>query len=597
MDKNTIIPIFFACDDNFVKFTNVALTSMIANASKDYQYYVHILNTGISEENRKKTLRLANENFHIFFEDVTDRLKKVEERLPLRDYYSLTTYYRLFMAEMFPQYKKALYIDSDTIILGDISELYQYELGENYVGAIPDQVVIQSDTFGEYVEKVLDMEPNFYFNAGVLLMNCDKFREEDILNQFIELLNTYTFVVAQDQDYLNIICKNHVQWLDPKWNAEVFGKFVCEEDDICLLHYNLVSKPWHYKECRKGEYFWEYAKQTEDYEAILNELESYTEEEKKRDRVSSDNLLQMAISEIQNENNYRNLLRRNSGQSKERLAILDKIAEYERQGRFDEDVEEDPPAMELKPEDIDYMRRNIKSKFQQKYADKIGRWFLNMLIRKKQMIIKDIVGIENFKNLSSGAVVTCNHFNPFDSFAMQVAYDKSKHRKRKFYRVIREGNYTNFPGFYGFLMRNCNTLPLSSNFGTMRKFIQAVDNLLKKGHFVLIYPEQSMWWNYRKPKPLKKGAYTFAAKNMVPVLPCFITMKDSTILDQDGFYVQEYTIHISEPIYPDPEKTRGENVAYMKKKNYEIWKEIYEETYQIPLVYTCDEEKMKQYLA
>ena len=60
---------------------------------------------------------------------------------------------------------------------------------------------------------------------------------------------------------------------------------------------------------------------------------------------------------------------------------------------------------------------------------------------------------------------------------------------------------------------------------------------------MLVYPEQSMWWNYRKPKPLKKGAYTFAAKNHVPVLPCFITMEDSDILGDDGFYVQEYTIH------------------------------------------------------
>ena len=55
---------------------------------------------------------------------------------------------------------------------------------------------------------------------------------------------------------------------------------------------------------------------------------------------------------------------------------------------------------------------------------------------------------------------------------------------------------------------------------------------------MLVYPEQSMWWNYRKPKPLKKGAYTFAAKNHVPVLPCFITMEDSDILGDDGFYVQ-----------------------------------------------------------
>jgi 1-acyl-sn-glycerol-3-phosphate acyltransferase len=96
-----------------------------------------------------------------------------------------------------------------------------------------------------------------------------------------------------------------------------------------------------------------------------------------------------------------------------------------------------------------------------------------------------------------------------------------------------------------------------------------------------------MWWNYRKPKPLKKGAYTFAVGNHVPVLPCFITMEDSDVLGDDGFYVQAYTIHIASPIYPDPDKSRAENVAAMRDKNYEIWKEIYETTYGEPLVYEC----------
>ena len=109
------------------------------------------------------------------------------------------------------------------------------------------------------------------------------------------------------------------------------------------------------------------------------------------------------------------------------------------------------------------------------------------------------------------------------------------------------------------------------------------------GDFMLIYPEQSMWWNYRKPKPLKKGAYTFAAKNQVPVLPCFITMEDSDILGDDGFYVQEYTIHIAEPIYPDPQKSQAENVDAMRRKNAAVWKQIYEDFYGISLVYDTKE--------
>ena len=119
----------------------------------------------------------------------------------------------------------------------------------------------------------------------------------------------------------------------------------------------------------------------------------------------------------------------------------------------------------------------------------------------------------------------------------------------------------------------------------MKEFMKAVDTHLQDGHFILIYPEQSMWWNYKKPKPLKKGGYVFAAKNNVPVLPCFITMEDSDILDGDGFFVQEYTIYVGEPIYPDVNKSKDENVKAMMEKNAAIWKEIYESTYNKPLEY------------
>lgn len=94
-----------------------------------------------------------------------------------------------------------------------------------------------------------------------------------------------------------------------------------------------------------------------------------------------------------------------------------------------------------------------------------------------------------------------------------------------------------------------------------------------------------MWWNYKKPKPLKKGAYTFAVRNNVPVLPCFITMEDSDVLDDDGFFVQEYTIHVAEPIYPDPQKPKDVNVREMMQKNFDVWKRIYEDTYGIALEY------------
>ncbi|MBR6698197.1 MAG: 1-acyl-sn-glycerol-3-phosphate acyltransferase [Lachnospiraceae bacterium] len=585
MNNSKIIPIFFACDNNFVKYTVVSLKSIMANASKDYHYIVHILNIDISEEMQKKIHEMADENFEIRFENVMKYLDTVSEKLPIRDYYSKTTYYRMFIAEMFTEYDKAIYIDSDTVVPGDISELYNHDIGDNYVGAAHEQAMVQVDGYGTYVEKCLGIDRNNYFNAGLLLINCKQFRDNSLLLRFIEMLDVYTFVVTQDEDYLNILCHNKVFWLEQQWNTEVFGEIPYDESEFKMLHYIMVSKPWHYADCRYGEYFWKYAKETFVFDEIKNILDSYTDEQREKDRVSCDRLLATAIYETNKPDNYLSIVTNGTTRSKERRLILDKIAKFEREGRFDEDVEDDPPSRELQPGEVDYLYKKASSKIKAKMAYRAARKFVYKLMDDKQFVIKEIKGIEHYQNLDSGAIITCNHFNAYDSFAMHLAYEEAKQKKRKFFRIIREGNYTSFPGFFGMLMRSCHTLPLSSNRKTMKEFMKAVDTHLQDGHFILIYPEQSMWWNYKKPKPLKKGGYVFAAKNNVPVLPCFITMEDSDILDGDGFFVQEYTIHVGEPIYPDTNKTKDENVKEMMEKNAAIWKEIYESTYNKPLEY------------
>lgn len=585
---NNTVSVFYACDDNFVKYTIVSLSSMIANASRDKNYEVHVLHTGISDEMMKKTKALENECFKISFDDVTDYLRSVSEKLPIRDYYSKTTYYRLFIAEMFPQLERAVYIDSDTVVQGDISELFAADLGDMWVGACHEQAMVQVDTYGTYVEKVVGVSRHNFFNAGIMLINCDAFRKYHVLDKFVNYLKIYNFVVTQDEDYLNLICKDHVYWLDQRWNTEIFGDIPYPIEEANILHYIMTSKPWHYDDCRYGDIFWKYAEKTSVYEDMRAVLREYTDEERERDAISCDNLLKLAESETAREDNFLNIIN-NTYRAPDRVEIIKKIEEFERTGRFHEDVEEDPPSSELLPDNIDYLKRGMIKRIKTKIAYKVAHKFVYRMMDENKFIVRDIKGIENFKNLQTGAVLTCNHFNAFDSFAIELAYEAAEQPDRKFYRVIREGNYTSFPGFYGFLMRNCYTLPLSSNRQTMKKFMSATDKLLQDGNFVLVYPEQSMWWNYRKPKPLKKGAYTFAVRNNVPVLPCFITMRDTDILGEDGFFVQEYTIHIGKPIYPDRTLPRGRQTEKMMQENYEIWKEIYETEYEIPLSYTTEE--------
>lgn len=279
--------------------------------------------------------------------------------------------------------------------------------------------------------------------------------------------------------------------------------------------------------------------------------------------------------------------------AQDRLEILEKIENLEKEGKFDIDAENDPPTIPLPPENIDYLKKKYYSKFKNIVANKVGEKFLNDIIKENKLIIRKINGIENFKKVQTGAIITCNHFNPFDSFSIEQVFRISEQAKtKKLYKVIREGNYTNFPGFYGFLFRNCDTLPLSSNKRTMIEFKKAVDTILQRGDFILIFPEQSMWWNYKKPKPLKNGAFKLATKNNVPVIPIFITMEDSNIMGENGFPIQEYTINIGEPIYPNEEISDRENTEIMKEENFKVWKEVYEEFYKIPLEYTTEKERV-----
>ena len=274
-------------------------------------------------------------------------------------------------------------------------------------------------------------------------------------------------------------------------------------------------------------------------------------------------------------------------QAADRLAVLQKIAEYERAGKFDIDVEDDPESRVLLPDEIEYLDKGIWGAVQREAAFLAAYTFLGIAQLKKQVILRKPVGVENLTQVKGGAIITCNHFNPLDSFVMQRVFDASHHKKRM-YRIIREGNYTSFGGFYGFLMRHCNTLPLSSNMETMKKLLRAVSRVLSEGNCVLIYPEQSMWWNYRKPKPLKPGAFDMAVKNQVPVVPCFITLKDSKHIGPDGFPVQEYTPHIGKPIYPDASLGRIAAREKLCRENYAFFRETYESVYGIPLVYTTE---------
>ena len=599
-DSNKGIPIFFAVDDGYIPFLAVTLQSLVDNSSSSNQYSIKILHTNVNEENKRKISKYQRENIDIEFVNLNCYVEKVKDKLFTRDYYTNTTYFRLFIPELYPQYEKALYLDSDTVVLADIAELYNTDIGENLVAAAQEGVIQNIKVYQDYVEKVVGVASyKRFFNAGVLLMNLNELRRFQFQEKILYLLSTVKYSVIQDEDYLNRMCKGRVKFVDSTWNKMPIDIDNVKIEDIKLIHFNYVYKPWHFDNVLYGEIFWEYAQKTEFINDIKFIKENYTQEKKNRDIESDKNLRLLAQKEcdcVGDDRQYKPTFETTKSEiekSKERLEILEKIKKLELEGKFDIDAENDPPTIVLTPENVDYLKKKTSSKIKNKVANKVGEKFLKDLLKNNKLIIKEVNGIENLQNLESGAVITCNHFNPFDSFSIERVFRSSGQAKtKKLYKVIREGNYTNFPGLYGFFFRNCDTLPLSSNKRTMIEFMKAVDIILQRGDFILIYPEQSLWWNYKKPKPLKNGAFKFATRNNVPVIPIFITMQDSNIIGEDGFFVQEYIINIEKPIYPNEKLSERENTTIMRDRNYEIWKNIYEDFYKVPLQYTTiNEEK------
>lgn len=263
-------------------------------------------------------------------------------------------------------------------------------------------------------------------------------------------------------------------------------------------------------------------------------------------------------------------------QSRDRLDVLARISEYERLGGeyYFKDVEADPPARTLMPEDVDYLNRKAADKIKAAVAVFISG-IAEIFVKRKFRI--RVVGAENIRGIKGGAVITSNHFSIFENLAVKAAAEKAEGH-RKLYKVVREGNFF-MPGVIGFLLKYCNTLPLSSNMHTMLNFNRAAEEVLNSGNFLLVYPEQSMWWNYKKPRPYRIGAYYFAAKCDVPVVPCFTTLEESGKTEKNGFPGVYYTIHIMKPIYPDkniptrlmPEDMLQKNAALCRDKYTQIY--------------------------
>ena len=278
--KTELIPVVFSTDDNYIAYLDVAIASLIANASPDYAYRLIVLNTGLQPENIAKVKQNERPGVAIDFVDITPSVEHIKASLKNVYHFSVATYYRLFIASLFPQYDKIIYLDCDLVVLGDISQLYHVDLGENILGAAPEQFVQNTAQFRCYAEQALGLCPDDYVNAGVLLINLKAFRENHIEEKFIKLITQYQFdLLDPDQAYLNYLCRGKILVLPNGWNKEPMP-LPCQGNKS-IVHYALYKKPWQYDDVIDGEYFWHYAKRSPFHQQILEAGANFGEEERR----------------------------------------------------------------------------------------------------------------------------------------------------------------------------------------------------------------------------------------------------------------------------------------------------------------------------
>lgn len=225
--------------------------------------------------------------------------------------------------------------------------------------------------------------------------------------------------------------------------------------------------------------------------------------------------------------------------------------------------------------DFDYIKKGLINKIKKLYYTAI----IKKLQKEAQIMLQiKVKGKENVEKLDKKpAIITCNHFNKIDSFAVRKAFGNN------IFTV--SGDFNNFKGIVGDIARYTGLFPLSDKHSVQKNFNNGMKYHLSHNKKILVYPEQAMWWNYPKPRPLQIGAFHWAVKYDVPVVPTFVTFEDSGTKDKDGYTKYFWTINVLEPIYANKALSPKKQMEDMQQRNFLAWEACYEDTYGKKLEY------------
>ncbi|HYX13518.1 MAG TPA: glycosyltransferase family 8 protein [Nostoc sp.] len=261
LSNEKLIVLVCAADDNFSMPIASATRSVIANFQSEHKLVLYIIDGGISKLNKQRiTKNLKSEQVSINW---LNPKKQHFKNAPTSSIFPTAAYYRLLIPQLLPkQFNKAIYIDSDVIVQGNIEELWNIDIGEYYLLAAQDMgAPYVSSPKGLINYQYLGISPESkYFNSGVLVMNLKKWREDKIFEKIIEYLTrNKQYVRWYDQDGMNAILAGKWGELEPRWNQmpflfeysswqdspfteDVFNQLIKNPD---VIHFATRDKPWH----------------------------------------------------------------------------------------------------------------------------------------------------------------------------------------------------------------------------------------------------------------------------------------------------------------------------------------------------------------
>ncbi len=281
--NRTVIPVVLATDTNYAPFAAAVIRSVFDNRSDDCFYNIYVLYDDTLTHNMFELLvSLSCEDMAVRLINVSDCFS--EDTLYLSGHYSMQMYYRWLIPELFKHYDKVLYLDCDISLLDDVAELYNTDIGNACLGMVPNTV---RTSFKNYVENVLELDVDEYYNSGVILFNTKIFTEKGIKNKCLDFINRDRDLLCPDQDAVNVCCRGNIFRLPDEWNFQWHhmipgvetGGFVSDHkkryDRMIkkgpkIIHYTSYKKPWNEPDIRFADVFWRFFREVPGYERIVS---------------------------------------------------------------------------------------------------------------------------------------------------------------------------------------------------------------------------------------------------------------------------------------------------------------------------------------